>query len=42
MGELQKRLPSHIVKVYYPIDFASFVSRALHVLHPKTVEVALA
>lgn len=37
MGELQKRLPSHIVKVYYPIDFASFVSRALHVLHPKTV-----
>src|SRR5258708_31203022 len=25
MAELQKRLPSHIVKVYYPIDFRKCV-----------------
>jgi len=37
MGELERKLPSHIVKVYYPLDRRRWVSRALGVLHPKAI-----
>lgn len=37
MAELQKRLPSHIEKIYYPIDRHRYVSRALNVVHPEAV-----
>lgn len=37
MGELEKRLPSHILKVYYPIDFPKYVRKAIAVLHPVAV-----
>ncbi len=34
MGELQKRLPPNVGKVYYPIDRHPCVKRALGALHP--------
>lgn len=37
LGELQKKLPSHIEKIYYPIDRRKYVQRALKALHPKAV-----
>lgn len=37
MGELRKHLPTHIEKVYYPVDFRGCVSRALGVLHPDAI-----
>lgn len=37
MGELQRRLPSHIEKIYYPIDRKRYVYRALAVIHPEVV-----
>jgi 3-deoxy-D-manno-octulosonic-acid transferase len=37
LGELQKRLPSHIEKIYYPIDRRKYVHRALKALHPEAV-----
>jgi 3-deoxy-D-manno-octulosonic-acid transferase len=37
MGELKKRLPSHILKVYYPIDRRPWAARALGTLHPEAV-----
>jgi 3-deoxy-D-manno-octulosonic-acid transferase len=37
MGELQKKLPSHIQKVYYPIDRWAYVVRALKTLHPEAI-----
>ena len=37
MGELQRHLPSHVSKVYYPIDRRPWVSRALASLHPEAV-----
>jgi 3-deoxy-D-manno-octulosonic-acid transferase len=37
MGELQKRLPHHIEKVYYPIDRRKFVERALRTIGPEAV-----
>jgi len=37
MGELRKKLPTRIEKVYYPIDFRSCVSRAQAVLHPDAI-----
>ncbi|HKS37664.1 MAG TPA: 3-deoxy-D-manno-octulosonic acid transferase [Verrucomicrobiae bacterium] len=37
MGELQRKLPSHILKIYYPIDRRKFVHRALNVIHPEAV-----
>ena len=37
MGELQKKLPSHIQKIYYPIDRRGYVNRALVTLHPEAV-----
>jgi len=37
MGELQRKLPLHILKIYYPIDRRKFVQRALSVIHPEAV-----
>jgi len=37
MGELRKLLPSHIHKIYYPIDRRSFVRRSLIAMHPEAI-----
>ena len=37
MGELRKRLPSHIEKIYYPIDKRKYVSRSLRVINPEAI-----
>lgn len=37
MGELEKKLPMHIEKIYYPIDRRRFVQRALGLINPKAV-----
>ncbi len=37
MGRLQRELPSHILKIYYPIDRRKCVHRALSVIHPEAV-----
>ena len=37
MGELQKKLPSHIQKIYYPVDRRNSVMRALLSIHPDAI-----
>ena len=37
MGELRRRLPSHVSKIYYPVDRRKFVNRALAVINPKAI-----
>jgi len=37
MGELEKKLPRHIAKIYYPLDFRRAVSRAMRTLHPDAI-----
>jgi 3-deoxy-D-manno-octulosonic-acid transferase len=37
MAELQRKLPSHIQKVYYPIDRRAYVCRAILTLHPEAI-----
>ena len=37
MGELKKRLPTTISKIYYPIDRRSYVARAQAVVHPSAI-----
>lgn len=37
MGELQKKLPTHISKIYYPIDRRRYVARALATVKPEAV-----
>jgi len=37
MGELRRKLPSHIEKIYYPIDRRVWVRRAINVIHPEAV-----
>ncbi len=37
MGELQQKLPSHISKIYYPIDFRFYVTRALTSIRPEAI-----
>jgi len=37
MSELRKRLPSHIEKIYYPVDRRVYVSRALRIINPEAV-----
>ena len=37
MGELDKKLPSRIGKIYYPIDRRLHVLRALSVVHPEAI-----
>jgi 3-deoxy-D-manno-octulosonic-acid transferase len=37
MAELNRRLPAHVSKIYYPVDQRKSVARALAVIHPKAV-----
>lgn len=37
MERLQKQLPSHISRIYYPLDLRKFVSRALNTIRPEAV-----
>lgn len=37
MAELHRKLPSHIEKIYFPIDCRKYVNRALNVIHPEAV-----
>ena len=37
MGELRRKLPVHITKIYYPVDRRRYVSRALASLHPEAI-----
>jgi len=37
MAELKRRLPTHISKIYYPIDRPSWVRRALGVIGPEAI-----
>src|SRR5437773_2030500 len=37
MAELNRKLPSHIQKVYYPIDRREYVSRSIMSIHPQAV-----
>lgn len=37
MGELRRRLPSHVSKIYYPIDRRKHVQRALGSIHPEAL-----
>src|SRR6266700_113733 len=34
MSELERKLPSHILKIYYPIDRRKFTLRAFKHIHP--------
>lgn len=35
MGELEKRLPSDVIRIYYPLDFPWMVSNAIKTLNPS-------
>ncbi len=37
MARLHKKLPDHILKIYYPVDFRKCVSRAVGTLRPDAV-----
>ncbi len=37
MADLHKKLPSHISKIYYPIDFRRYVSRAQNTIRPEAI-----
>ena len=37
MGELQRKLPQHISKIYYPIDRRLYVTRALTTVRPVAI-----
>ena len=37
MERLQKQLPSHISRIYYPLDLRKFVSRALNTIRPEAI-----
>jgi 3-deoxy-D-manno-octulosonic-acid transferase len=37
MAELRRRLPTHIGKIYYPIDRRKYVGRALAVINPEAI-----
>lgn len=37
MGELKKKLPTHISKIYYPIDRRKFVARAQSLIGPQAI-----
>lgn len=37
MGELNRKFPSHIQKLYYPIDRRAYVCKALATLHPEAI-----
>jgi len=37
MGQLRDKLPSHVERIYYPIDRALYVARALASIHPEAI-----
>src|SRR3989449_7910170 len=37
MGELTRKLPAHIQKIYYPIDRRDYVQRAIVTVHPEAI-----
>lgn len=37
MERLRERLPTHVGKIYYPLDHRTFVSRALAALYPQAI-----
>jgi 3-deoxy-D-manno-octulosonic-acid transferase len=37
MEELRQRLPTHISRIYYPIDYRRCVSHALKTIHPEAI-----
>ncbi len=37
MAELRRRLPTHVSKIYYPVDRRKFVHRALATINPKAI-----
>jgi 3-deoxy-D-manno-octulosonic-acid transferase len=37
MAELRRRLPTHISKIYYPVDRRKYVGRALAVINPEAI-----
>src|SRR6266404_3514544 len=37
MGELERKLPSHILRIYYPIDRRKFTLRAIKHIHPDAI-----
>src|SRR5450432_3021155 len=37
MAELRRRLPTHVSKIYYPVDCSKFVNRALATINPKAI-----
>ncbi len=37
MADLHKKLPSHISKIYYPIDYRRYVSRAQNTIRPEAI-----
>ncbi|HEV2209080.1 MAG TPA: 3-deoxy-D-manno-octulosonic acid transferase [Verrucomicrobiae bacterium] len=37
MGELQRKLPSRVSRIYYPIDARRFVTRALRSVRPEAI-----
>ena len=37
MGELKKRLPSQVLKIYYPVDRRRCVQRALSIIRPEAI-----
>ena len=37
MAELRRRLPTHVTKIYYPVDRRKYVQRALAVINPLAI-----
>jgi 3-deoxy-D-manno-octulosonic-acid transferase len=37
MGELRRKLPHHIGKIYYPVDRRLYVTRALNTIRPEAI-----
>jgi len=37
MAELRRRLPTHVSKIYYPVDRRKFVNRALATINPQAI-----
>lgn len=37
MAELRRRLPTHVSKIYYPVDRRKFVNRAMATINPQAI-----
>ena len=37
MGELRQRLPTHVSKIYYPVDRRKYVNRAMATINPEAI-----